>query len=127
LFENPQALKAVADRTFSDSQNFPVTANALQPRFAGDGGQAPYFNYSDGFVAVIDPVAYKLIYSSYFGGSEDDQFWDLALDGAGGVWANGAENLKHFRFSKNVFGSRNLGRSNCRSLISPALIVHAAL
>jgi uncharacterized protein (TIGR03437 family) len=74
---------------FSDSQNFPVSANALQPRFAGDGGQAPYFHYGDGFVAVIDPVASKLIYSSYFGGAEDDQFWGLALDGAGGFWATG--------------------------------------
>jgi uncharacterized protein (TIGR03437 family) len=74
---------------FSDSQSFPVSANALQPRFAGDGGQAPYFHYGDGFVAVIDPVAPKLIYSSYFGGAEDDQFWGLALDGSGGVWATG--------------------------------------
>ncbi|HYL35534.1 MAG TPA: SBBP repeat-containing protein [Bryobacteraceae bacterium] len=64
---------------FTDSLNFLVTPNALQRKFGGDGGQANYFEYGDGFVVVIDPIASRLVYSSYFGGSQDDQLWGLAL------------------------------------------------
>jgi uncharacterized protein (TIGR03437 family) len=88
---------------FSDSANFPVTADAIQRAFAGDGGQAPYFQYGDGFVTVIDPVASRLIFSSYFGGSEDDQFWGLALDGAGGLWATGNTLSTNFPVTPNAW------------------------
>ncbi len=75
---------------FSDSTSMlPVTTNALQPSMAGDGGSELYFLYGDGFIAVIDPVASQVVYCSYFGGSLDDEFYGLALDGNGGVWATG--------------------------------------
>ena len=38
---------------------------------------------------MIDPVASKLVYSSFYGGSQDDQLWGIALDGSGGLWATG--------------------------------------
>jgi uncharacterized protein (TIGR03437 family) len=75
---------------YSDSTSaFPITSDALQPRMAGDGGSELYFNYGDGFVAVINPAAGALVYSSYYGGSLDDEFFAMCLDGKGGVWATG--------------------------------------
>jgi uncharacterized protein (TIGR03437 family) len=74
---------------FSDSYDFPVTSNAIQPRLAGDGGEANYFFFGDGFVTVINPAAGQLVYSSYLGGALDDMLFGMALDGAGGLWATG--------------------------------------
>jgi uncharacterized protein (TIGR03437 family) len=75
---------------FTESMDFPLTANAVQSRLAGSGGSNLYFRFGDGFVSVIDPSSPKLVYSSYFGGSQDDELYGLALDGAGGVWATGS-------------------------------------
>jgi uncharacterized protein (TIGR03437 family) len=74
---------------FSESTNFPVTADAVQKKMAGVGGAGPYFPVGDGFVTVIDPASSRLVYSTYLGGSRDDQLWGLALDGSGGLWATG--------------------------------------
>jgi uncharacterized protein (TIGR03437 family) len=111
---------------FSDSSNFPVTSNALQPRFAGDSGQAPYFDFGDGFVSIIDPVASKLIYSSYFGGSLDDQFWGLTLDGAGGVWATGNTMSSNLPVTSNAFQPEYAGYTPTTFLKGDSILVHFA-
>ncbi len=76
---------------FSDSTNFPVTANALQPKWAGDGGQpgGSYFDYGDAFLSVVNPQATALIYSSYFGGRFDDGAMGIALDSFGAAHIGG--------------------------------------
>jgi uncharacterized protein (TIGR03437 family) len=73
----------------TDSQNFPVTQNAVQSTFHGDGGQEPYLFWGDGFLSVIDPNSKMLVYSTYFGGSLDDRFLGLALDPSGNIWLAG--------------------------------------
>jgi uncharacterized protein (TIGR03437 family) len=75
---------------FSDSGDFPVSAGATQKNMAGDGGSAPYFLYGDGFLTVINPGASAPAFSTYFGGSQDDILFGLALDGSGGAWATGS-------------------------------------
>jgi len=109
---------------FADSTNFPVTADAIQPRFAGDGGQAPYFVYGDGFVSVIDPLASRLVFSSYFGGSEDDQFWGLALDGAGGLWATGNTLSSNFPVTPNASQPTFAGYVPTEHMKGDSLLVH---
>jgi uncharacterized protein (TIGR03437 family) len=75
---------------FSDStSSFPVSPNALQHSMGGDGGSNTSFPYGDGFVAVINPNSPQIVYCSYFGGTQDDEFFGLVLDGKGGVWAAG--------------------------------------
>jgi uncharacterized protein (TIGR03437 family) len=110
----------------SDSPNFPVTSNAIQLKFAGDGGQAPYFDYGDGFVAVIDPTSGKLVYSSYFGGSQDDQFWGIALDGAGGVWAAGNTMSTNLPVSINAQQSAYAGYTASPAIKGDSMLVHFA-
>ncbi|MEO8024843.1 MAG: SBBP repeat-containing protein [Bryobacteraceae bacterium] len=60
------------------STDIPVTANALQKVTNGNG---------DIFLAVLDPSlprAQQITYSTYFGGSDADSPYDLALDPATG-------------------------------------------
>ena len=74
----------VAGRTIST--RFPVTADAVQKTFGGAGGQAPYQNFGDLYLAQLSPDGSKLLYSTYYGGSQDDVAGGLALDGGGNAF-----------------------------------------
>lgn len=73
----------------TDSYRFPVTSNAYQTTFAGDGGQFIYTPVGDGFFAIINPNSTSLVYSTYLGGSMDDAFTGLARDPSGNIWITG--------------------------------------
>ena len=75
---------------YTDSRDFPVSANAVQPGFGGGA--------FDGFVAVLakgtgmpqpPPRARSrppaVLYSTYFGGESEDRFTAMVLDSAGGI------------------------------------------
>ncbi len=109
---------------FTDSSNFPFTANATQKTWGGDGGQGPYFQYGDGFVAVIDPLASKLVFSTFVGGSEDDQLWGLALDGAGGLWATGSTLSTDLPVTSNASQKTFAGFMPTQHLKGDSLLVH---
>ena len=57
---------------FTTATNFP-TANAAQPQLAGN---------TDGFLAKVDTTGSQLVYSTYLGGSGNEQVYGLAVDGA---------------------------------------------
>jgi hypothetical protein len=66
------------------SSNFPVTADAAQPRLAGNG---------DAFVAIVDanpatPAAF-LVYSTYLGGSQGDVGYGVTQDSSGDLYVTG--------------------------------------
>src|SRR5262249_17259801 len=60
----------------TDSSDFP-TLNPFQ--------NAPGIFANDGFVSKLNPAGNGLIYSTYLGGSNDDQCLALALDNSGEV------------------------------------------
>jgi hypothetical protein len=65
----------------TDSATFPgVGAGAIQP--ANGGGL-------DVFVTKINPVGSVILYSTFLGGSGDDEGQGIAVDGAGGVYVAG--------------------------------------
>ncbi len=105
---------------FTDSSNFPVSSNAVQPKFGGDGDcngrdlmcGIQYFQIGDGFVTVIDPNKSTLPFSTYLGGSRDDSMLGLALDGSGGVWAAGGTHSTDIPVSANAFQPINAGRTD---------------
>jgi uncharacterized protein (TIGR03437 family) len=68
---------------------FPVTPNAFQSTWGGDGGQSPYWPIGDGFFTIINPNLTTPVYSTFFGGSMDDQFGGLAFDPSGNLWIVG--------------------------------------
>ncbi len=57
---------------FTTATNFP-TAFAAQPRLAGN---------TDGFLAKVDNTGSQLVYSTYLGGSGNEQIYGLAVDSA---------------------------------------------
>ena len=65
------------------SSNFPV-ANALQSMNASSGNFP-----EDAFVTKLGPTGSALIYSTYLGGSGDDQGEGIAVDSAGNVYVTG--------------------------------------
>jgi uncharacterized protein (TIGR03437 family) len=95
---------------FADSLNFPVTANALQPKMAGDGGQigGSYYRYGDAFITVVNPTGTELLYSSYFGGSYDEGALGLALDSSGTVHITGITISPNFPTTSNA-AQKNYG------------------
>ncbi len=78
----------VAGETNSD--DFPVTGNALQSHLGGA---------TDAFLTKLDAAGSALVYSTYFGSVEDDKGDEatcLAVDALGTVYVGGVTNSVHF-------------------------------
>jgi len=84
------------------SSNFP-TQNALQPALGGD---------FDGFVAKLNPAGSALVYSTYLGGSGEDEAFNLKLDSGGNVYLRGRTNSTNFP-TKNPL-QPTYGGGSCR-------------
>ncbi len=69
---------------YTTSTNFP-TANPLQPVSGGGNG----FLNGDAFVSKLNPGGSALVYSTYLGGSGDDEGYGIAADSAGNAYATG--------------------------------------
>jgi hypothetical protein len=66
---------------FTESVDFPVTKDAIQPASGGN---------SDAFVLVVNPSNPAfLLYSSYLGGDDDDVGLDIEADSAGFLYVTG--------------------------------------
>jgi len=65
----------------TSSFNFPVK-NAVQPIHAGSGGR-------DAFVTKINPAGSAILYSTYLGGSGNDDCYGLAIDSNKAVYFTG--------------------------------------
>jgi hypothetical protein len=74
---------------FTGSADFPTTPGALQSTFGGGTGM---FNEVplDAFAAKLDRSGSRLVYSTYIGGSGDDNGNALALDDAGNAYYAGS-------------------------------------
>jgi hypothetical protein len=68
------------------STNFP-TVNPLQRLKAGN---------SDVFLAKLNPQGTALIYSTYLGGTGNEDAFDIALDASGGIYLTGDTNSVNF-------------------------------
>ena len=64
----------------TNSPNFTTTAGAFQPAYAGVG---------DVFVTKLNSNGTALVYSTYLGGSQQDDGWGIALDGSGNAYVTG--------------------------------------
>jgi hypothetical protein len=62
------------------STDFPVTADAYQPE-----PNFPLYFFTDAFVTKLSPTGDEILYSTYFGGLEDDQGRRIALDTAANI------------------------------------------
>jgi hypothetical protein len=71
------------------SGDFPITPDALQPT---NGGQQK----SDAFIAKLSPDGQTLVFSTYLGGSGDDEANGIVIDSAGQVFITGQTNSLDF-------------------------------
>jgi hypothetical protein len=85
---------------FTDSLNFPVTPDAFQATFQGNG---PPFLYGDAFVTKLSSKGSALIYSTYLGGTAQDIGLGIAVDRARKVYATGATNSANFPTTSAAF------------------------
>jgi hypothetical protein len=73
------------------STNFPTTAGAFQVTFGGNGPR----NIGDVYVTKLNSTGSKMVYSTYLGGSDDDNAASIGIDSAGNAYVVG------FTFSTN--------------------------
>jgi len=84
------------------SVDFPTTAGAFQ--LVSGGG-------NDGFVTKLDPTGSSLVFSTYLGGSSNDQGNGIAVDTAGNAYVTGQTQSSNFPTSVGAFQSASGGCS----------------
>ena len=82
----------VAGRTFSI--DFPTTANGFDLSHNGN---------EDGFMVKVSPDGSSLVYSSFFGGSNNDQTLAVAVDTAGAAYTAGRTDSSNFPTSPGAY------------------------
>ena len=88
----------------TSSENLPTTAGAISSQFGGGA--------FDSFVAKFS-AAGALVYSTYLGGSADEQAYGLAVDSQGNAYVTGSTNSPNFpvtqgAYSRSLSGSPNV-------------------
>jgi hypothetical protein len=71
---------------------FPTTAGVLQTAFGGTTGG----NTGDAFVTKIASTGKSFVYSTYLGGSRDDQGWSIKVDAANNAYVAGETESTNF-------------------------------
>ena len=82
----------------TSSTNYP-TANPLQSAFGGGTW--------DAFVTVINPEGSRLLFSTYLGGSGDDQGSTIVADKAGNIYVAGSTTSTNFPLTQAFQGSKH--------------------
>ena len=83
------------------SPDFPTTPGAFQPTYGGSDSR-PVFE-GDGFIAKLNPTGSALVYSTYLGGSSEDQGLGIAVDVAGNAWVTGSTFSTNFPTTADAF------------------------
>jgi hypothetical protein len=99
---NPQGGLVVTG--FTQSVDFPIVGGAIQPTYGGGG---------DAFVYVLNPAATgnmpQLVYSTYFGGSDEELATGLAVDSKGIIYVSGSTGSPNLPVTANALGSAQMG------------------
>ena len=69
------------------STDFPTTSSAFQRNYGGD---------FDAFVTKLSPTGSALVYSTYLGGTSQDEGWSIAVDSAGYAYVTGGTDSTDF-------------------------------
>jgi hypothetical protein len=73
---------------YTDSNDFPVTSNAIQSSFQGSD--------FDAFIVELNASGTKLLFGTYLGGNGSDQGFGIAVDGRGDITVGGTTNSTNF-------------------------------
>jgi hypothetical protein len=81
----------------TDSRDFPTTTGAFAPTYHGTGA-------TDAFVTKLDPTGSNLVYSTYLGGSNnDDEGKGITVDAAGNAYVTGTASSYNFPTTAGAF------------------------
>jgi len=84
------------------STDFPTTSGAYQTNFGGGTGLGGGQGF-DAFVTKLDPTGSALVYSTYLGGSDDDQGLGIAVDTNGNAYVTGSTFSANFPTTAGSF------------------------
>lgn len=97
---------------YTDSTNFPVTADAVRVVNNGDRHNAQHAPPLDAFVTELSFDGSSILYSTLLGGTAADQGNSIAVDGAGYVYVAGLTlSTNFFPGPTNTFQTTNLASS----------------
>jgi hypothetical protein len=103
---------------FTGSRDFPVSADAVQKTFGG--------GENDAFLSVIDPGG-NIVYSSYLGGTGNDQGDGIAWARNGDILVGGTTWSIDFPFVKSSFGPHGKGDAFVARLLPGSTAVTSAV
>jgi Beta-propeller repeat/Abnormal spindle-like microcephaly-assoc'd, ASPM-SPD-2-Hydin len=83
------------------STNFPVTSGVVQNTYGGADGGYQSVN-GDIFVTKLSPDGSSLVWSTYIGGSGDDNAYSIAVDGTG-VYLTGGTNSSDYPVTSGAY------------------------
>ncbi|MEX2262676.1 MAG: carboxypeptidase regulatory-like domain-containing protein [Bryobacteraceae bacterium] len=86
---------------FTDSIDFPVAGNAVQSTYGG--------GFRDAFAVRLNPTGTALTYSTYIGGSGEDNANGIAVDGLETAFLVGATDSSNFPTTRNAFQTGKRG------------------
>jgi hypothetical protein len=95
----------------TDSTDFP-TANPFQPTLTG--------NVSNAYVTKVNAAGSALVYSTYLGGSKEDNGAAIAVDAAGSAYVAGTTNSGNFPTVNAVQGTKGGGFDAWVTKFNPA-------
>jgi hypothetical protein len=92
------------------STNFPTTSGAYQTVNNAAGLlQSTGTIGVNAFITKLNPAGSALLYSTYFGGSTQDEGYGIALDGVGGVYVAGGATSTNFPITTGAYQTANGG------------------
>ncbi len=92
------------------STNFPITPDAFDKTFKGRGTEQ--WAWGDPFLLIMNPEGTKIEYSTYFGGSNDEEAYGIAMDKRGDVYLCGVTSSSDFPTTKGAFNKTLNGGCN---------------
>jgi uncharacterized protein (TIGR03437 family) len=93
----------------TESSDFPVTAGAAQTTFGGLVSVVGVGSFGDGFVAKFNPSGATVLFATYWGGSEPDIAYAIAVDSTGNAYVAGATSSSNFPVTTGAFQTTYAG------------------
>ena len=90
----------------ANDASFPTTTGAFQTTFGGPGGST-----GDAFITELNSSGSALLYSTFLGGTDEDNAGTVAIDGAGNAYVTGQTFSTNFPV-KNAFQQTLKGQAN---------------